>query len=134
MTCGRGKKQRSVLCIGYDGKHLPENECKLKKKPRLVKSCESLTCPQWKMGAWSSCSKSCGEGVQTRKVECWRKQRVDESKCSESPPLSSRLCETQKCSFSFSWDIGQWEPVRNSTCISYCLVCLTDHWLYCSVL
>ncbi len=54
----------------------------------------------WNVGSWSSCSRSCGGGVQTRTVVCTRELDsvvVDDNYCSDTKPATSRSCNTQSC-------------------------------------
>ncbi|XRB00822.1 KH_dom_type_1 domain-containing protein [Pycnococcus provasolii] len=69
--------------------------------PGMVLPPPSLTY-SYRIGSWSSCSSSCGEGMQTRSVTCYRSdgQSVSDSYCSESKPLAFiayQSCNTQGC-------------------------------------
>ncbi len=65
--------------------------------------CESGSCVSWiyswQTDAWSSCSVSCGGGVQTRSVWCERDdgQSVADSFCPPSKPATNQSCNTQAC-------------------------------------
>ena len=45
------------------------------------------------------CSVTCGEGIETRDVVCYRGNgTVDESECSDlQRPISTQLCEEDRC-------------------------------------
>ena len=84
------------------------------------KNCSSLSFRQqftWSTQAWGSCSVTCGQGVQTRKVECIRlpqRQAVVSRLCSSSKrPAASRSCEggSNRCPSTATWKVGPWGPV-----------------------
>ena len=59
---------------------------------------------RWHFPGWSSCSKTCGHGVVTRKVECRMKiqnpgkyKTVSEGGCKESKPLATKPCFKVAC-------------------------------------
>lgn len=53
----------------------------------------------WKTGPWSSCSKPCGGGTQTRNNWCERNNgtKVADSYCTGTVPVTSQVCNTQPC-------------------------------------
>jgi hypothetical protein len=59
------------------------------KKPEEYKAC--LYYGVWKVGSWSSCSKSCGGGTKTRSVSCTGVV------CKDAKPSSSQSCNTSSC-------------------------------------
>eukprot|EP01029_Cantina_marsupialis_P008306 TRINITY_DN197296_c0_g5_i1.p1 TRINITY_DN197296_c0_g5~~TRINITY_DN197296_c0_g5_i1.p1 ORF type:complete len:1328 (+),score=417.53 TRINITY_DN197296_c0_g5_i1:106-3984(+) len=66
---------------------------------------------------WSPCDTNCGEGQQTRKVECIEVSSmtsVDISLCSDVPQ-NSRVCSDYTCPLGYNWKIGEWGPC-NSDC------------------
>ncbi|XP_022240200.1 papilin-like [Limulus polyphemus] len=65
----------------------------------------------WKTGDFGECSKTCGNGVQVRSVNCVSKKRsyiVLEALCDISfKPFSHRPCHVESCQA--SWHVGKWE-------------------------
>lgn len=53
----------------------------------------------WMTGSWSSCSRTCDGGTQTRPVWCESStgQTVADALCSGAKPSTSRSCNTQPC-------------------------------------
>ena len=47
VSCGSGKKERTVECSGGRGK------CDSRNKPQPTTSCNAGRCPEWKVGDWS---------------------------------------------------------------------------------
>ncbi len=72
-------------------------------------ACNTQACPHWKTGAWSSCSKTCGSGVQTRSVTC---SSGSEAQCAASEykagskPVASQACNIQACPINCA--VGAW--------------------------
>ncbi|KAL9837573.1 LOW QUALITY PROTEIN: A disintegrin and metalloproteinase with thrombospondin motifs 7-like [Geothlypis trichas] len=64
-TCGLGAVWRSVRCSsGTDG------GCPLADRPVPARRCSLRPCSAWRVGTWSKCSRSCGEGTKVRDVHC----------------------------------------------------------------
>lgn len=64
---------------------------------------------QWSVGAWSSCSTTCGTGTQTRTVTCTNNGGVvvANSFCAGSPPSTSQSCFTT-AGCTYSWQYSGW--------------------------
>lgn len=113
--CGKGIQQREVLCI-YGGKVVHESYCKNLIKPTYERECHGDYCGTWKTTSWSSCSKSCGQGVRTRNVYCTQHELNSYPffECdADIKPL-----ETENCSISDScneWLVGNWS-ICSKTC------------------
>ncbi|XP_041117871.1 A disintegrin and metalloproteinase with thrombospondin motifs 3-like isoform X3 [Polyodon spathula] len=66
-------------------------------RPESRRPCNRSPCPaQWRTGAWSQCSVSCGEGIQQRQVVC---RAMDNSigHCEDSKPETVRICKLDPC-------------------------------------
>ncbi|XP_057347391.1 A disintegrin and metalloproteinase with thrombospondin motifs 20 isoform X3 [Manis pentadactyla] len=95
VTCGKGTAQRQVWCQLHEGP-LSDGFCNPSTKPESLKSCELHTCASWQVGAWGSCSATCGHGYQTRAVKCVTEllsTELDDSVC----PSSNRPPDGQDC-------------------------------------
>nr|XP_046263593.1 ADAMTS-like protein 2 isoform X3 [Scatophagus argus] len=102
-TCGRGVRQRQVVCAGLDGgvfKEFPDTSCDQTNKPETSSSCFQRPCSKWFTTSWSQCSKSCGSGVQVREVKCYQGEELvtrGHSCDSALKPEARRSCEIQSC-------------------------------------
>ena len=103
-TCN-GSQRRSVTC--------PSGYTCPGAKPSAVQSCNTdcgIAQPQetsWVTSSWSSCSKSCGGGSQTRSVTC-----PSGYVCPGAKPTTSQVCNTQACTA--SWKVGSWSSCSKS--------------------
>ncbi|XP_075871547.1 ADAMTS-like protein 2 [Nelusetta ayraudi] len=102
-TCGRGLRQRQVVCAGLDGgvfKEFPDSSCEQSNKPETSSSCFQRPCSKWFTTSWSQCSKTCGSGVQVREVKCYQGEELvtrGHSCDSASKPEARQSCEIQSC-------------------------------------
>ncbi|XP_072302415.1 A disintegrin and metalloproteinase with thrombospondin motifs 15-like [Eucyclogobius newberryi] len=71
VTCGNGLQRRLVQCLRPDGK--PGFDCEPTQRPSATRSCGD-PCPEWRVGNWSPCSRTCGKGFKRRPLDC-RAQR-----------------------------------------------------------
>ena len=85
VTCGYGVRHRDVECIFRD-QAVDNSLCPESQQPKHHEQCKLLPCTFWQTEPWDSCSVSCGQGVQRRKIKCMRDQNnrveVDDSECS----------------------------------------------------
>ncbi|XP_008984777.1 A disintegrin and metalloproteinase with thrombospondin motifs 1 [Callithrix jacchus] len=67
-SCELGWQRRLVECRDINGQ--PASECAKEVKPASTRPCADHPCPQWQLGEWSSCSKTCGKGYKKRTLKC----------------------------------------------------------------
>ncbi|MCI4374332.1 hypothetical protein PGIGA_G00005020 [Pangasianodon gigas] len=101
--CGNGTQRRDVICVqklGNDFSVTPASECAHLEKPSPIQSCEVEPCtPQWYTTEWNACSKSCGDGVQTRDVRCLTPDKQPSFACdSTHKPHPEQPCNPAPCS------------------------------------
>lgn len=120
-TCGGGTQTRPAECVSSQGSTVDNSLCS-GSPPATQQTCSTQACPvQWVSGAWSSCSKTCGSGVQTRTVTCRQtkdgvQSPVPDSNCASAgaKPVTSQACNTQACP-TYSWQYTSW-----SACSKVC--------------
>lgn len=102
--CGGGTATDVVVCKRNDGVTVADSFC-TGTKPATTRSCNTDPCPTqytyaWETGSFSTCSKDCGEGTQTRSVTCKRNDGtyVAETYCSSTTkPATSQSCKIKDC-------------------------------------
>ncbi|XP_054629800.1 A disintegrin and metalloproteinase with thrombospondin motifs 3 isoform X2 [Dunckerocampus dactyliophorus] len=96
-TCGSlGFQIRTVRCVQFlhDGtnRSIHSKYCS-GEKPESRRPCNRVACPsQWRTGAWSECSVTCGEGMERRVVTC----RMGDH-CYGDKPENVRVCRPGPC-------------------------------------
>ncbi|KAL4005532.1 hypothetical protein ACER0C_005245 [Sarotherodon galilaeus] len=117
VSCGRGTKQRDVVCVYQNQTKIEEKHCSHLPRPRTQKACRARGCPSWKANRWRECSVTCGVGVQNRDVYCRLKStgRVLEDLCdARARPPTARPCQTAECT-RYTWVADEWKEC-NATC------------------
>ncbi|XP_078388307.1 A disintegrin and metalloproteinase with thrombospondin motifs 8-like [Cetorhinus maximus] len=98
-SCGSGWQRRNVECKDNDGK--VSLECNWALKPEDIRPCADTPCPLWQLGAWSSCSRTCGKGERKRTALCveYSGKTAEEDKCdsSKQPKSVTEECFLQEC-------------------------------------
>ncbi|XP_034968720.1 papilin isoform X1 [Zootoca vivipara] len=115
-TCGGGTQTRSVYCVSHHGpgsqNAVDDAECaSLTERPRSIQPCNMRQCAAWTTGPWSECTASCGEGIQTRTVNCMSElgSRTLEVACLTQPkPSHTQSCTGENCIQEIGWHIGDW--------------------------
>ncbi|KAM6442239.1 A disintegrin and metalloproteinase with thrombospondin motifs 14 [Liasis olivaceus] len=80
---GTNRTVHSKYCVG--------------EKPDTRRPCSRTPCPaQWRTGAWSQCSVSCGEGVQQRQVVC-KSSDNGTGQCDSEKPEAFQVCKLDAC-------------------------------------
>ncbi|XP_033102480.1 papilin-like isoform X3 [Anneissia japonica] len=115
--CGGGTRERLVSCIRNDDQvKVQDYMCDKGKEPTKFENCNIEHCPpRWVEGQWSSCSETCGGGVQYRVVHCEQEvpggtqEAVDMEFCETilgDHPENQRKCNVDRqCP---DWSFGPW--------------------------
>ncbi|NXI79589.1 ATS2 metalloproteinase, partial [Rhipidura dahli] len=100
-SCGKtGFQVRSVRCIqplhDNTNRSVHTKYCN-NDRPEGRRPCNRELCPaQWRIGPWSQCSASCGNGTQDRPVLCRTRDNAV-GLCKESKPETVRICRLPPC-------------------------------------
>uniref|UniRef100_A0A8C4YRS7 ADAMTS-like protein 1 n=1 Tax=Gopherus evgoodei TaxID=1825980 RepID=A0A8C4YRS7_9SAUR len=122
-SCGnKGVQQPQLRCL-LDRTEVNASHCMEKPKPVLQPvACNRRDCPsRWMVTSWSPCSRSCGGGVQTRRVTCQRLTAIGSSvpmsneACAQvaKRPVDTQICNRQLC---VEWVASSWGQC-NGPCI-----------------
>lgn len=112
--CDSGVQTREVKCQREDQVSVDSSYCS-GEAPASVQSCNVTACTTaatWNLSDWSSCSRSCGGGVQSRSVVCQTSSGspANESTCSSPKPDTSRSCNDDTCPtpVTYAWSTSSW--------------------------
>ncbi|KFO36960.1 A disintegrin and metalloproteinase with thrombospondin motifs 14, partial [Fukomys damarensis] len=100
-SCGKlGVQIRGVQCLlplsNSTHKAMPAKACP-GARPEARRPCLRIPCPaQWRTGAWSQCSATCGAGVQQRQVVC-RTTANTLRQCEGDKPGTVQVCSLPAC-------------------------------------
>lgn len=110
--CGTGIRSRTVACYdSLSSRKVSSRQCRNEVRPVDKEACYTRSCIKWSTSEWSPCSRSCGNGTQTRSVTCLIRNRC---KLSEKPN-SQRPCSKRECA---TWRTGKWGVCSNS-CVQW---------------
>ncbi|XP_072251937.1 A disintegrin and metalloproteinase with thrombospondin motifs 2-like [Leuresthes tenuis] len=99
--CGKtGLQVRSVSCVqpSYDNTtRIIHNKHCNDDRPETRRPCNRHPCPtQWRVGPWSQCSVTCGNGTQQRQALCHTRDNTI-GLCLDSKPDTIRVCRLELC-------------------------------------
>ncbi|XP_051546241.1 A disintegrin and metalloproteinase with thrombospondin motifs 20-like [Myxocyprinus asiaticus] len=117
VSCGKGLKERQIMCVDQNQTQIEEERCAHLNRPRTHKVCRMGSCPSWRTNRWRACSVTCGTGAQTRETFCRSKGkgRVNDEMCDiRDRPASIQSCFQTECQ-THSWTTHEWTDC-NATC------------------
>ncbi|XP_052633699.1 A disintegrin and metalloproteinase with thrombospondin motifs 6 isoform X6 [Harpia harpyja] len=121
-TCAGGVQRQEVVCKRLDDNSIVQNNyCDPDSKPpENQRACNTEPCPpEWFIGDWSECSKTCDGGMRSRTVLCIRKigpseeETLDNTNCLTHRPIEKEHCNNQSCP-------PQWVALDWSECTPKC--------------
>ncbi|XP_016105374.1 A disintegrin and metalloproteinase with thrombospondin motifs 20-like [Sinocyclocheilus grahami] len=116
VSCGKGIKERQIVCVDQNQTQIQEHSCAHLIPPRTQKACRAGPCPSWRASRWRACSASCGAGLQSREVFCRSKGkgRVSDELCDALlRPDRLRSCFHTDCQ-THSWTTHDWKDCSAS--------------------
>ncbi|XP_037341407.2 A disintegrin and metalloproteinase with thrombospondin motifs 6 [Pungitius pungitius] len=105
-TCAGGSQKQEVVCKRLDDNSVVQNNyCDPDSKPpENQRDCNTEPCPpEWFIGDWSECGKTCDGGMRTRTVLCIRKmgpaeeETLEDTHCLTHRPIEREACNNQSC-------------------------------------
>ncbi|XP_060055594.1 ADAMTS-like protein 1 isoform X2 [Erinaceus europaeus] len=122
-SCGnRGVQQPRLRCL-LNSTEVNPIHCAGKVRPAVQPiACNRRDCPsRWMVTSWSACTRSCGGGVQTRRVTCQKLKAsgistpVPNEMCTQlaKRPVDTQACNQQLC---VEWAFSSWGQC-NGPCI-----------------
>uniref|UniRef100_A0A671MNY0 A disintegrin and metalloproteinase with thrombospondin motifs 20-like n=1 Tax=Sinocyclocheilus anshuiensis TaxID=1608454 RepID=A0A671MNY0_9TELE len=113
VSCGKGIKERQIVCVDQNQTQIQEHSCAHLIPPRTQKACRAGPCPSWRANRWRACSASCGRGVRSRSVFCvdGGMKAAPESMCDASlKPHTHEPCHSATCLY--IWISTAWSQVH----------------------
>ncbi|KAM8800765.1 ADAMTS-like protein 1 isoform 1-T1 [Rhynchonycteris naso] len=122
-SCGnRGIQQPRLRCL-LNSTEVSPSHCAGKVRPAVHPvPCNRRDCPsRWMVTSWSACTRSCGGGIQTRRVTCQKLKAsgistpVSNDMCTQlaKRPVDTQACNQQLC---VEWAFSSWGQC-NGPCI-----------------
>ncbi len=109
--CGGGTQTQVVECRNQKDVVVADSSC-TGPKPANSRSCNVEGCTStytWNIGAYGTCSKTCGTGARTRTVVCQNQngQTVADSSCPSPKPTTTSPCNTEPCppDVTYAWQV-----------------------------
>ncbi|KAL9963798.1 hypothetical protein ACROYT_G027341 [Oculina patagonica] len=121
--CAGGYQKRLVECVRKDdGSYVNDRMClKTSTKPPREQACNTQPCPaEWFESGWRPCSRTCGKGIQLRKIVCRRKisqghyETVEDSSCPNPKPEGILQQECNKVACPAEWKHSAWSECSKS--------------------
>uniref|UniRef100_A0A8C6CJH8 ADAMTS like 1 n=1 Tax=Moschus moschiferus TaxID=68415 RepID=A0A8C6CJH8_MOSMO len=114
-SCGnRGVQQPRLRCL-LNSTEVDPTHCAGKVRPAVQPiACNRRDCPsRWMVTSWSACTRSCGGGIQTRRVTCQKLKAsgistpVPSDMCTQlaKRPVDTQACNQQLC---VEWAFSSW--------------------------
>ncbi|XP_017355564.1 A disintegrin and metalloproteinase with thrombospondin motifs 10 [Cebus imitator] len=120
--CAGGSQVQAVECRNQlDSSAVAPHYCSAHSKlPKRQRACNTEPCPpDWVLGNWSRCSRSCDAGVRSRSVVCQRRvsaaeeKALDDSACPQPRPPVLEACHGPTCP-------PEWAALDWSECTPSC--------------
>ncbi|XP_047633145.1 A disintegrin and metalloproteinase with thrombospondin motifs 10 isoform X7 [Phacochoerus africanus] len=120
--CAGGSQVQAVECRSQlDSSAVAPHHCSAHSKlPKRQRACNTEPCPpDWVVGNWSRCSRSCDAGVRSRSVVCQRRvsaaeeKALDDSACPQPRPPVLEACHGPACP-------PEWAALDWSECTPSC--------------
>ncbi|MEJ1269870.1 myosin IE [Cricetulus griseus] len=120
--CAGGSQVQVVECRNQlDSSAVAPHYCSAHSKlPKRQRACNTEPCPpDWVVGNWSRCSRSCDAGVRSRSVVCQRRvsaaeeKALDDSACPQPRPPVLEACQGPMCP-------PEWAALEWSECTPSC--------------